>query len=299
MRSLALSLLFFLVPSIAGQAESVSLATLNCYWFGAEAFDKIAAEPITKAQYSQKAGHLIGLLPQEAPLFIGLQEIGTEADVGYLSHSAKVRWQREYQPLFVQGNDTATRQDVAALLDTSRGWGVQGKPSRPSELQKELTKHLVVRLTNAFTHVDICVVHLRVPRDNASLEQQRDQNRALLRWSMRHLAKDPIAHVVIMGDFNEGKPVGSPDQSLAVLFQAKPPMVDSFSLLEGKIRTHQGGGAYDRILVSEAIASGTGGMKLEAVRVIEHRHGKEDRRLYTDHFPVVVTLRIEPGRLLR
>ncbi|MHC1768793.1 MAG: hypothetical protein AB9869_31675 [Verrucomicrobiia bacterium] len=299
MRSIALSLLLFLLPCIAGQAESVSLATLNCYWFGADDFEKTAVEPITKVEYSQKAGHLIGLLPQEAPLFIGLQEIGTSTDADYLAHSAKMRWKREYQTLFVQGNDTATRQDVAALLDTSRGWGVHGRPSRPSELQKELSKHLVVRLTNASTHLDICVVHLRVPRDKASLEQQRDQNRALLRWSMRHLAKNPTAHVVIMGDFNEGKPVGSPDQSLAALFQAKPPMVDSFSLLTGKTRTHQGGGAYDRILVSEAIATGTGGMKLEAVRVIDHRHGREDRRLYTDHFPVVVTLRVEPGRLLK
>jgi endonuclease/exonuclease/phosphatase family metal-dependent hydrolase len=89
-------------------------------------------------------------------------------------------------------------------------------------LEKELSKHLVVRLTNSFTHMDICVVHLRVPRDKASLEKQRDQNRALLRWSMRHLASNPTANLVIMGDFNEGKPVGSPEQSMAVLFQARP-----------------------------------------------------------------------------
>lgn len=37
------------------------------------------------------------------------------------------------------------------------------------------------------------VVHLRVPRDGEGLAKQRDQNRALLRWTMRHLAQNPKA----------------------------------------------------------------------------------------------------------
>src|SRR5687767_11299183 len=80
-------------------------------------------------------------------------------------------------------------QDVGAILDTSRGWGVYGRASRVSDLEKELSKHLVVRLTNAFTHIDVAVVHLRVPRNGDGDEKQKDQNRALLRWTMRHLAK--------------------------------------------------------------------------------------------------------------
>jgi endonuclease/exonuclease/phosphatase family metal-dependent hydrolase len=140
------------------------------------------------------------------------------------------------------------------------------------------------------THVDVCVVHLRVPRDAASKAKQLEQNRALLRWSMRHLAQNPQANVLIMGDFNEGRHVGSAEQSLAVLFQARPPMVDSFSFLQGRARTHHDGRAYDRILVSEGISRGLSGLKLDHVRIIEHRHGKDNRRLYTDHFPVIVTL---------
>jgi hypothetical protein len=93
-----------------------------------------------------------------------------------------------------------------------------------------------------------------------------------------------------MGDFNEGKPVGSPEQSLAVLFQARPPMVDSFSLLTGRIRTHADGRAYDRILVSEATAQGGAGLRVESVMIGEHRHGGQARILYTDHFPVTVRL---------
>jgi hypothetical protein len=41
--------------------------------------------------------------------------------------------------------------------------------------------------------------------------------------------QEPKANLVVIGDFNEGEPVGSDSQALAVLFQAKPPMVDSLS----------------------------------------------------------------------
>jgi endonuclease/exonuclease/phosphatase family metal-dependent hydrolase len=83
----------------------------------------------------------------------------------------------------------------------------------------------VVRITNAVTAMDICVVHLRRPIGSDGIEKQRNQCRALLRWSMRHLSGDPKANLVIMGDFNEGQPVGSADQALAVLFQSQPPML--------------------------------------------------------------------------
>lgn len=68
-------------------AEEVSFATLNCYWFlGAE--ETAGDKPRTTEAYDLKAGHLIGLLPAEAPLFVGLQEIGNDQDVQALAHSA-------------------------------------------------------------------------------------------------------------------------------------------------------------------------------------------------------------------
>jgi hypothetical protein len=57
--------------------------------------------------------------------------------------------------LFVRGHDTATGQNVGAILDTFRGWGVYGKASRVSDLEREVSKHLVVRLTNAVRSMDI------------------------------------------------------------------------------------------------------------------------------------------------
>jgi hypothetical protein len=44
---------------------------------------------------------------------------------------------------------------------------------------------------------------------------QLGQNRALLWLAVRHLAKDPKANLAIMGDFNEGEPVGSDTQAPA------------------------------------------------------------------------------------
>jgi endonuclease/exonuclease/phosphatase family metal-dependent hydrolase len=193
--------------------------------------------------------------------------------------------------LFVRGHDTATGQNVGAILDRTRGWGVYGKPSRVSDLEHVLSKHLVVRLTNAITSMDICVVHLRRPLGAGGPEKQKDQCRALLRWAMRHLAKNPTANLVIMGDFNESHEVGSDEQALSVLFQARPPLVDSLSTLPGNVSTHTDGKAYDRILLSEAIAKGLNGLKLDSVNIQKHRHGKgEERRLYTDHYSVVVVL---------
>jgi hypothetical protein len=271
---------------------TVSLVTLNCYWLmsGAEGSGQ-ADKSQSREEYELKAGHLVGLLPAEAPLFVGFQEIGGGEDLAALAKSATARYGRQYQTLFARGKDTSTGQNVGAILGTSTGWGVYGRPSRASDLEKALSKHMVVRLTNAVAALDVCVVHLRRPMGGDGKAKQLEQNRALLRWAMRHLAKNPKSNLAVMGDFNEGHPVGSDDQALAVLFKARPPIVDVFDFVRGKAVTHTDGKAYDRILVSEAVAKGLAGLKLEGVTIQEHRHGKgPDRRLYTDHYPVAVRL---------
>jgi hypothetical protein len=75
-------------------------------------------------------------------------------------------------------------------------------------------------------------------------------------------------------------------------------MVDALSTLSGRISTHTDGKAYDRILVSEAISKGLNRLKLERVVIQPHQHGKgEERRSYTDHFPVVAVLRLEQRQI--
>jgi len=294
LRQIIATALLLAAIAAPGQANTIILATLNCYWFFDAQEGKASADkPTSTLEYSTKAGHLIGLLPREAPLFVGFQEIGGGEDLAALAHSASARYGRTYQTLFARGNDTSTGQNIGAILNTSSGWGVYGRPSRVSDLERELSKHLVVRLTNAVTSMDICVVHLRRPLGSDGIEKQKNQCRALLKWAMRHLSGDPKANLVILGDFNEGHPAGSDSQALDVLFQAKPPLVDALSTLSGKISTYADGKAYDRILVSDAIAKGLNRLKLERVVIQPHRHGKgEERRLYTDHFSVVMILRL-------
>lgn len=291
-RFAALCLLFSLGLARAQSTNTFPFATMNCYWFFSGDENRGKGDlPKNEAELDQKAGHLIGLLPEEAPLFLALEEIGGERDLQKLARAAKARYQREYAPIFIEGNDTSTGQNVGALLDTSRGWGVSGEPVRVSELQRQIAKHLVVRLTNELARVDVCVVHLRVPSGEQAAEKQVDQNRALLRWTMRHLANDPKANIIVMGDFNEAHPAGSPEQSLAVLFQSRPPMVDPFDQLKEKAVTHGQGRALDRILISEGISKGESKLRFADVEIRKHSHARGDeRRLYTDHYPVVIKL---------
>lgn len=280
-----------MLPTSAAPTNSTLFTTLNCYWYFQSGNNTASEAKLTYEEWDKKAGHLVGLLPAEAPLFVGFQEIGDLGDLNRLVHAASQRYKRKYQPLFVQGNDSATDQDVGAILDTSRGWGVYGRASRVSDLERELSKHLVVRLTNAFTHIDVAVVHLRVPRNGDGDEKQKGQNRALLRWAMRHLAKDPKANIIIMGDFNEGNPVGSREQNLAVLFQARPPMIDVFDHFKGTPATHASGMAFDRILISDGLFRGSSGLGFSGVQIQRHSRDRgETRRLYTDHYPVSVLL---------
>ncbi len=64
--------------------------------------------------------------------------------------------------------------------------------------------------------------------------------------------------------------MGGDGQALAVLFQARPPLVDALTTLSGKISTHTDGKAYVRILVSDAIAKGLNRLKLERVVIQGH-----------------------------
>ena len=55
-------------------------------------------------------GTRIGLLPQQAPLLVGLQEIGGGEDIEAMARAAQARYKHSYRPLFVKGKDTATGQ---------------------------------------------------------------------------------------------------------------------------------------------------------------------------------------------
>jgi endonuclease/exonuclease/phosphatase family metal-dependent hydrolase len=192
-----------------------------------------------------------------------------------------------YAPLFVQGKDTYTGEDVGALFNFDLGWGIGVQPARDPALDRWLSKHLVVRLTNAVTTLDVCVVHLRRAIGAEGITKQQQQTEALKIWANQHLKENPRANLVILGDFNETKKPGDASAALAPLVQPAGPLVDTFALSNLKPKTHTNGKAYDRILISPALTNGASDLKFSALTVQAHPNGKgKIVAAWTDHFPL-------------
>ncbi len=276
------------VASTPAQDGRFAVTTLNCYaFFGGGETKMQLGQPQTAADYWRKAQNLAGLWPTNAPAFIALEEIGGAREAVYLSEFAAARYHHTYQPVFTDTKDSYTEEAVAALVDLSQGWSIAGKPDRDPELDKALSKHLVVKLTNNFSSVEICVVHLRRPIGKYAKLEQQDQNAALKKWADARLAKNPQANIIILGDFNETKPPGDTAASVAALTPPGGPLHDSFVVAGGRFRTHANGKAYDRIFFSEPMLNGDANWKFETVFVQPHAHGKgAEKYWFTDHFPV-------------
>ena len=284
-------LLFVLLFFVTARAQSFSVTTLNCYAFfgGGETHIELG-QPKTSPEFWTKAQNLVGLWPTNPPLVVALEEIGGAREAVYLSRFAAQRYQHAFQPVFAETKDTFTEEAVGAILDLSQGWKISGKPGRVPELDSAVSKHLVLRLTNSFSALEICVVHLRRPIGQYGRRAQDKQCAALKAWASARLAKNPHENLVILGDFNEAKNPGDPAAALAPLTASPPELRDAFVLAGGNFRTHANGKAYDRILISPALTGGDAGIKFETVSVSPHKHGKGDeRKLFTDHFPVTAT----------
>ena len=290
--------LWLAVFSASAEANRLSLTTLNCgAFFGGGETRIELGQPRTSPEYWTKARNLVDLWPTNAPLLVALEEIGGAREAVYLSRFAAERYQHTFQPIFAETKDTFTEEAVGALLDLSQGWKISGKPGRVPELDSAVSKHLVVRLTNNFSALEICVVHLRRPIGQYGRRAQDKQCAALKAWTSARLAKNPHENLVIIGDFNEAKKPGDATAALAPLLAPPPGLHDAFVLTGGKARTHANGQAYDRVLISPALAQGDAGIKFVTVSVQPHKHGKgEEKKLFSDHFPVTATFALVPKK---
>lgn len=290
-RAAVLLLLWATLFSALAQNGRVGLTTMNCYaFFGGGETKMQLGQPQTAQDFWRKAQNLVNLLPPNPSLCVALQEIGGSREAVYLSQLAAARYHHTFQPVFAKTKDSYTHEAVGALVDLSQGWGISGTPGRDPLLDKDLSKHLVLKLTNSVTSLEICVVHLRRPIGKYGTLQQLDQNNALKKWANDRLAKNPRANLIILGDFNEGKEPGEKDAPVAVLQPPGGPLRDAFLQAKGNYKTHADGKAFDRILFSEPMVKGGTGLKFEKVFVQEHKHGKgDDKYWFTDHFPVTAT----------
>ena len=286
------------LTAIAGAAQpgKISVTTLNCYaFFGGGETHRQLGQPETAPEFRQKAQNLANLWPTNPPLLIALEEIGGAREAAYLAQLAATRYGHSFQPMFVEWKDTFTGQAIGALLDLDQGWKLAGPPGRVPELDKDLSKHLVIRLTNNFSALDVCAVHLKRSIGKSGKLAQQDQNAALKKWADARLAKNPAANLIVLGDFNETTAPGATNAALALLIQPAGALRDLFVLAGGKFRTQATGKAYDRILISAALENGTANWKFEKVFTRPHLHGKgEEKKMFTDHFPVTAVFSLAP-----
>ena len=197
---------------------------------------------------------------------VALQEIGGKTETAALAKAAGFSW------AWTQGRDTATGQEVA-LLHNLPSWQVTSK-GRVAELEKIVSKHLLVLATKGQERVYFLAVHLLRPI-GAQQQKQEGQRRAIGGWAQGLLARESGATVVILGDTN--------NTSRESLYGLGNDAGD----LNGYAPTHLTNKCYDRLVVA-----GVG--KWAGIEVLRPNYGRKpndtNKRVWTDHYFVGATL---------
>ena len=217
------------------------------------------------AQYEQKLTNLATLT--KGYDVVALQEIGGKAETAALAKAAGFSW------VWTQGRDTATGQEVA-LLHNLPSWQVSSK-GRVPELEKIVSKHLLVLATKGQERVYFLAVHLLRPI-GAQQQKQEGQRRAIGAWAQGLLARESGATVVILGDTNN-----SSRESLYGLG-------NDAGELNNYASTHLTNKCYDRLVVA-------GNANWSGIEVLRPPYGRKpndgNKRAWTDHYFVGAVLR--------
>ena len=156
------------------------------------------------------------------------------------------------------------------------GWAVSSK-GRVAELDRVVSKHLLVLATKGQERVYFLAVHLLRPI-GAQQQKQEGQRRAIGAWAQGLLARESGATVVILGDTNN-----SSRESLYGLG-------NDAGDLNGYSPTHLANKCYDRLVVA-------GNGKWIGIEVLRPSYGRKpndaNKRVWTDHFFVGATLSVK------
>ena len=262
---------FFLVLAGAAFGTDLKVGTLNCYLLFDPSINhrgKVDDDNrMTSAQYQQKITNLATLT--KGYNVVALQEIGGKTETAALAKAAGLSW------AWTQGRDMATGQEVA-LLHNLPSWQVTSK-GRVAELDRVVSKHLLVLATKGQERVYFLVVHLLRPI-GAQQEKQEGQRRAIGAWAQGLLARESGATVVILGDTNN-----SSRESLYGLG-------NDAGDLNGYSPTHLTNKCYDRLVVA-------GNGKWVGIEVLRPPYGRKpndtNKRVWTDHYFVGATLSVK------
>ena len=194
-RKFPVTLLLFVLATAVSVAAEIKVATLNCFLLfdpRIEHRGKLDEQQrMSVAQYNEKLSNLASLI--RGYDVVGLQETGGRAEVDALAAKAGM------QGLWVKGNDTATGEEVG-LLYKLPGWRVTSA-SRTPELDRILSKHLLVEMQNSDHRALFLVIHLIRPIDN-QLAKHHQQLEAIKTWMRYQHATHPGWLIVVLGDTN-------------------------------------------------------------------------------------------------
>lgn len=255
----------FLLLAAAAIAAEFKVGSLNCYLL----FDPAEQHRgkvddqnrMTTAQYQTKLENLARLA--KGYQVVALQETGGRTEVTALAKSTGMAW------AWSEGRDTATGEEVA-LLHNLPGWKVTSK-GRVAELDRVVSKHLLVLATRENERVYFLVVHLLRPI-GAQAERHQQQLAAIGSWMRGQLQRESGATVVVCGDTNNS--ATRPGTSLYGIGREA-------GELNGYAATHLTGKCFDRLVVA-----GTGDWSKIEIRMPPYgrRPNEANKRVWTDHF---------------
>jgi hypothetical protein len=261
----------FVLLTISALAADLKVGSLNCYLFFDPSIDHRGkvddANRMTPDQYRSKVANLAALT--KGYQLVALQETGGREEVTALANAAGMSW------AWTQGKDTATGQDVAVLHNLP-GWKVSSK-GRVAELDRVVSKHLLVLATHEKDRVYVLAVHLLRPI-GPQADKQAKQREAIGAWATGLLSREPGSSVVIVGDTNNSdrQPLYGVGRDAGEL--------NAFSA------THLTKKCYDRLVV-------VGVGKWVGIEILRPPYGPRpndaNKRVWTDHYFVGATLRIE------
>ncbi len=209
-----------------------------------------------------------------------------------------------YRAYFVPGTDTATGQDVA-LLSRVELESISRDPrrGRSGSVRKGVSKHYVATLRAGDLRLGLVGIHLLARPHKESRVAAREAQADAVRGMAGELAEDGFS-VVVWGDFNDfdgrtldlrgNRPITRVLEWIRDLDPGNPndDLINVADRLPRGQRYTNGRDAIDHVLVSSDLAE-----RVVEVR-IPHDH---DPRAVTNHFPVIVDLRVAEaaGRIHR
>lgn len=257
------------ITAVAG--EDVRIATLNCYLLFSPALShqgNVAKENrLSSDQYSEKIENLLSLV--KGANFIALQETRGKAEIEELAKAGGYAW------AFAKGRDTYTGEEVGALYSLP-GWDVTVN-GRVAELDKTISKHLLVTAKKGTQKIRFLIVHLIRPIGQNEAKHNI-QIAAIRQWAESTFSAEPKSCVVILGDTNHAT-----NQQGSSIFDIGR---EAGELL-GFPATHLDGRNYDRLVL-------VGPGEWRDALINRPPYGKRPndilKRTWTDHFVMGATL---------